>query len=106
MRDETLIRVLKTLMLLGISLILLGVYLHNFNDAVEAMGVRGIILSALCVAIGMALSLPTKMYLTFVFVRREELAKRLAAEGGHGFDKALVEAADKVTDAGADEAGR
>lgn len=104
MRDETLIRVLKTVMLIGISFILLGVYLHNFNDAVEAMGVRGIILSALCVAIGMALSLPTKMYLTFVFVRREELAKRLAAEGGAGFNKATDNMAGKATEA--DQSGR
>lgn len=88
MRDETLIRVLKTLMLLGISLILLGIYLHNFNETVEAMGVKGIILSALCVAVGMALSLPTKMYLTFVFVRREEMAKRPAVEDGQVSDRA------------------
>jgi len=35
------------------------------------MGVQGIILSAMCVAFGMALSLPTKMYLTFMLVKRE-----------------------------------
>ncbi|MGR6500969.1 hypothetical protein [Shewanella sp. Koi 1] len=41
------------------------------NETVEAMGVKGIIISALCVAVGMALSLPTKMYLTFLLVKRE-----------------------------------
>lgn len=35
------------------------------------MGVKGIIISAVCVAVGMALSLPTKMYLTFLLVKRE-----------------------------------
>tara|TARA_R110001592_G_scaffold335093_1_gene619651 strand:- start:414 stop:539 length:126 start_codon:yes stop_codon:yes gene_type:complete len=35
------------------------------------MGVNGIIISAMCVAFGMALSLPTKMYLTFMLVKRE-----------------------------------
>lgn len=79
MRDDTLIRVLKTVMLTGISLILLGIYLHNFSTTIEAMGVKGIIISAICVALGMALSLPTKMYLTFIFVRREEAIKRAAS---------------------------
>ncbi|ODR84585.1 hypothetical protein [Shewanella xiamenensis] len=41
------------------------------NESVEAMGVKGIIISAVCVAVGMALSLPTKMYLTFLLVKRE-----------------------------------
>ncbi|MFB2726819.1 hypothetical protein ACE02H_05060 [Shewanella mangrovisoli] len=41
------------------------------NQTVEAMGVKGIIISAVCVAVGMALSLPTKMYLTFLLVKRE-----------------------------------
>jgi len=39
------------------------------------MGVTGIIISACCVAIGMAMSLPTKMYLTFVLVKREQEQK-------------------------------
>ncbi|QSX38962.1 hypothetical protein [Shewanella sedimentimangrovi] len=75
MEDRKLIRLLKAIMLLGIALILLGIYLHNFSEAIEQLGVIGIIISALCVAIGMALSLPTKMYLTFVLVRWEERAK-------------------------------
>ncbi|MDI5834462.1 hypothetical protein [Shewanella xiamenensis] len=41
------------------------------NETVEAMGVKGIIISAVCVAVGMVLSLPTKMYLTFLLVKRE-----------------------------------
>ena len=56
---------------MGICLILLGIYLHNFNETIESMGVKGIIISAMCVAFGMALSLPTKMYLTFILVKRE-----------------------------------
>lgn len=56
---------------MGISLILLGIYCHNFSETIEMMGVKGIMISAMCVAIGMALSLPTKMYLTFILVKRE-----------------------------------
>lgn len=69
MSDEMLIRVLKV-MLVGICLIVLGVYLHN-SAHMEALGVRGILVSAGCVALGMILSLPTKMYLTFVLMKRE-----------------------------------
>ena len=69
--NEKLILTLKICISVGICLIALGIYLHNFNDTVEAMGVQGIILSAMCVAFGMALSLPTKMYLTFMLVKRE-----------------------------------
>ncbi|QSX31742.1 hypothetical protein JYB88_01740 [Shewanella cyperi] len=76
MEDSRLIWLLKAIMLLGIALILLGVYLHNFSEAIAQLGVTGIIISALCVAIGVALSLPTKMYLTFVLVRREERARQ------------------------------
>nr|WP_283102749.1 hypothetical protein [Shewanella abyssi] len=56
---------------MGLLLILLGIYLHNFSESIEAMGVTGIIISAMCIALGMVLSLPTKMYLTFILVSRE-----------------------------------
>ncbi|MDR8522698.1 MULTISPECIES: hypothetical protein [Shewanella] len=69
--DKKLILILKTCISMGICLILTGIYLHNFNETVEAMGVKGIIISAVCVAFGMVLSLPTKMYLTFILVKRE-----------------------------------
>ncbi|WP_375057972.1 hypothetical protein [Zobellella sp. DQSA1] len=70
MSDELLIRVLKGVMLVGIGLILLGVYLHN-SAHMAPLGVKGILLSAGCVAVGMILSLPTKMYLTLVLMKRE-----------------------------------
>ncbi|MDH0450067.1 MULTISPECIES: hypothetical protein [Shewanella] len=71
MTNQRLITLLKICIGLGLCLIMLGIYLHNFNQTVEAMGVKGIIISAVCVAVGMALSLPTKMYLTFLLVKRE-----------------------------------
>ncbi|SHH32026.1 hypothetical protein [Ferrimonas marina] len=71
MTDARLIVILKSCITLGLILILLGIYLHNFSDTIDAMGVTGIIISAVCVAIGMVLSLPTKMYLTFLLVKRE-----------------------------------
>ncbi|MPY23554.1 hypothetical protein FM037_23080 [Shewanella psychropiezotolerans] len=71
MTDDKLILILKSSITVGICLILLGIYLHNFNEMIETMGVTGIMISAMCVAFGMALSLPTKMYLTFILVTGE-----------------------------------
>lgn len=72
MTDKTLITVLKIIMTTGLCLIALGVYFHLYSEAIEQMGVTGMIISACCVAIGMIMSLPTKMFLTFVLVKREE----------------------------------
>ena len=72
MTDQKLILLLKIIMSIGISLILAGVYCHMYSETIEQMGVTGIVISACLVAIGMILSLPTKMYLTFVLVKREE----------------------------------
>ncbi|MFH7563867.1 hypothetical protein [Oceanimonas smirnovii] len=70
MTDKRLIRVLKTAMIIGVCLILTGIYLHN-SHYMEQLGITGILISAGCVAFGMILSLPTKMYLTFVLMKRE-----------------------------------
>jgi hypothetical protein len=72
MSDKKLILLLKIVMAIGFILILLGVYFHLFNQTIKEMGVNGIIISAACVAVGMALSLPTKMFLTFILVKREQ----------------------------------
>jgi nitrate reductase gamma subunit len=71
MTDKTIMLILKVCISVGIVLILLGIYFHNFSPTIEEMGVNGIIISAVCIAIGMILSLPTKMYLTFLLVKRE-----------------------------------
>ena len=71
MSDTKLILILKICILVGISLILLGIYCHNFSDTIETMGINGIMISAMCVAFGMVLSLPTKMYLTFILINHE-----------------------------------
>lgn len=60
MQNKNLILLLKSLMITGISLILLGIYFHLYNSTIEAMGITGIIISAACVAVGMILSIPTK----------------------------------------------
>lgn len=71
MTNEKLIFFLKIIMSTGICLILAGIYCHMYSDTIEAMGVTGIVISACLVAVGMIMSLPTKMYLTFMLVKRE-----------------------------------
>lgn len=72
MSDRKIITLLKIIMSIGIALILIGIYLHNFSEAMDEMGAKGIVISAAFVALGMILSLPTKMYLTFVLMKHEE----------------------------------
>lgn len=79
MKEDILIRLLKTSIAIGLVLILLGIYLHNFSEYMESLGVTGIIISAVCIAFGMIFSLPTKMYLTFILVKRE--TEQQKAEG-------------------------
>ncbi len=72
MNDNGLIKLLKICIVIGLCLILLGIYFHNFSEYMESLGVTGIVISAACIALGMVLSLPTKMYLTFLLVKREQ----------------------------------
>ena len=86
MSEKSLIRLLKISIAIGLSLLALGIYLHNFNEYMESLGVTGIIISAVCIAFGLIFSLPTKMYLTFLLVKREadlqadEKEKQLASK--------------------------
>jgi hypothetical protein len=68
MSDNKIIRLLKRVMVLGILLILTGIYLHMYEPRIEAMGVTGILISAGCVAFGMIFSIPTKIFITFLLV--------------------------------------
>jgi len=71
MSEQRLIAMLKISIGIGLCFLLLGVYLHNFSKYMESLGVTGIIISAVCIAFGLIFSLPTKMYLTFLLVKRE-----------------------------------
>lgn len=71
MSEHKLILLLKISIGIGLSLLVLGVYLHNYSDYMHSLGVTGIIISAVCIAFGLIFSLPTKMYLTFLLVKRE-----------------------------------
>ncbi|MDG1732429.1 MAG: hypothetical protein P8H39_05565 [Thalassotalea sp.] len=76
MTEAKLIKILKYVIVLGLSLLLLGHYLLEYANLPEKMGVTGMVISASCIAFGLILSLPTKMYLTFVLVKRENDKKQ------------------------------
>ena len=80
MSDEQLIKLLKISIGIGLCLIVLGIYFHNFSDYIDSLGVTGIIISALCIALGLVFSLPTKMYLTFLLVKRESEKQTTSAD--------------------------
>lgn len=71
MQHKKLIRNLKIIIVLGLSLLLLGHYFISYAKLPETMGVKGMIISAGCIALGLILSLPTKIYLTILLMQRE-----------------------------------
>ncbi len=71
---------LKGMMVSGLALLVLGHYLWSGLKLQETMGVQGIILIGACCALGLILSLPTKIYLTILLMQREaETASSAAA---------------------------
>ena len=75
MSEETLIKLLKVLVFVGICLMLLGIYLYNFNEYIESLGVTGIIISAVCIAFGLIIALAAKMFITFILLKRQAAHK-------------------------------
>lgn len=72
MKNKHVIGILKTIMFAGIGLILLGHYLLSGLKIHESMGVSGIIIIAACIAVGLIMSLPTKIYLTILLMQNEQ----------------------------------
>lgn len=75
MTNKDTIKIMKIVMVLGFILFLFGHYLMSYSSLPETMGVTGLIISATCMAIGVIMSLPTKMYLTFIWVKGENERK-------------------------------
>ncbi|WP_448567743.1 hypothetical protein [Thalassotalea ganghwensis] len=76
MTEAQTIRLLNISIAIGIVLLLLGHYFISYAHLPEKMGVSGMIISAACIALGLIFSLPTKMYLTFLLVKREQEGKK------------------------------
>lgn len=81
--NQKAITIMKVVMVLGLCLILFGHYLLSYTSFAETHGIKGLMISGGMMAVGLIMSLPTKMYLTFIFVKnenerkeREKLAKK------------------------------
>ena len=72
MTNTNLLWWMKVIMIIGFSLILFGNYLLSYTGLTEQYGASGYAIGGGVIAIGLIMSLPTKMYLTFVFVTREK----------------------------------
>ena len=75
MSEKNLITLLKLVIVLGLCLIGLGYYLINVAHIEQTMGITGMMIGGGCYAFGIILSLPTKMYLTFIWVPAEHRNK-------------------------------
>ena len=75
MTNNRAIQIMKVVMVLGICFILLGHYLLSYTSFPETHGVTGLVLSGGLMAVGLIMSLPTKMYLTFIWVKNENERK-------------------------------
>lgn len=75
MTDRRLIRLLKIIMFIGFAIFMFGHYLWAFADLPAKLGIKGIIIVAGCCALGLILSLPTKIYLTMLLMKWEDEIK-------------------------------
>lgn len=64
-------KLLKIVMLCGVGLLIIGHVILLITFASDQIDHRGFILGAACSAIGVVLSLPTKIYLTLVLMEHE-----------------------------------
>ena len=71
MHENRLLLKLKIIMVVGLLMVLTGHVILSYTDIPEIYGVKGFMSGAMLIAFGLILSLPTKMYLTFLFVTRE-----------------------------------
>ncbi|WP_411359470.1 hypothetical protein [Pseudidiomarina salilacus] len=68
MTEATQVRLLKIAMILGVTLLICGHIVLAVTFASDTIGHRGFILGAAMSAIGIVLSLPTKIYLTILLM--------------------------------------
>lgn len=76
MTDHKIILLLKISMMLGLGLLLFGIYFDYFSHYMESSSVTGIVIGATCISLGLLLSIPTKMYLTIILMKRERKPKK------------------------------
>lgn len=82
MTEAKLITLLKIAIGIGLVLLVTGYSMLHVFYLPDKMGVAGMVLGAACIALGLIFSLPTKMYLTFLLVKREQERKKQKSDKG------------------------
>ncbi|MEL0641956.1 hypothetical protein V6260_15195 [Pseudoalteromonas aliena] len=72
MSQIKIIRLLRISIVLGLCLIVTGHTLIVSSYFTVEHGIKGIIIAAACIALGVLLSLPTKIYLTVLLMEAEK----------------------------------
>lgn len=72
MNERTQVKLLKSVMITGVTLLILGHIVLATTFASDDIGHQGFILGAALSALGVIMSLPTKIYLTLVLMSHEE----------------------------------
>ena len=71
MRLPSLLTILKLVILCGILLIVAGHSLLVVDSFRDYFGVYSFMIGAICIALGLIMSLPTKIYLTILLMQNE-----------------------------------
>ena len=71
MRLPSLLTILKLVILCGILLIVAGHSLLVVDSFRDYFGVYSFMIGAICIALGLIISLPTKIYLTILLMQNE-----------------------------------
>ncbi len=88
MTETTQVRLLKAAMILGVTLLICGHIVLAVTFASDEIGHRGFILGAAMSAIGVVLSLPTKIYLTILLMDYTERTDKRFTRSADGQERA------------------
>ncbi|WP_371186420.1 hypothetical protein [Thalassotalea maritima] len=77
MSEDKQITYLKISIVVGLLLLLAGHVLLSYTDITQTYGPIAMACCAALIALGLVFSLPTKMYLTFLLVKREQQNKKM-----------------------------
>ena len=77
MPEQTLIKLLKISIIIGLALLALGIYLYKFSHYMESLGVTGIIISAVCIAFGLIFHCRLKCASPFFWLNAKPTYKQM-----------------------------
>jgi len=80
-KERKIRRIMMGLIIIGVSLVLTGIYLIVFTDMVTTKGADGILIIAGVIASGLFISVPAKIYLTLQLMKYNDETLRAQNRG-------------------------